>query len=205
MHFSSWGDRQREADMVLRLIVIGKPGVGKRSLINRFVNIQFLGNAAFLIEECTVARLKYKDTYILLLIQFSSLDTDVIMPKKLREQKLHLGIIVAYDTCDQESFKEAKTFVAQVMHPSNAAYIIVGTKQDILQENKVLFSTAKDFSDAFGIDCIETSSKDNLQVTYAFHSLVRQLFDRKMITRTVNQDYYKKQQQPPTNQRCNIS
>ena len=83
------------------------------------------------------------------------------------------GIIVVYDTTDNETFKHVKTWLDEIDRyaSENVNKLLVGNKSDLTPKRQVDTSVAKAFAEELNIPFLETSAKNATNNDYAFESI----------------------------------
>ncbi|CAL4162218.1 unnamed protein product, partial [Meganyctiphanes norvegica] len=90
------------------------------------------------------------------------------------------GVIVVYDTTDQRTFKNVKTWLQEIDRyaPKNVEKLLVGNKSDLIDKRVVDFEVAKKYSDSLNIPIIETSAKNAVNVDQAFMTMASNIKKR---------------------------
>lgn len=177
-----------------KVILCGNPGVGKTSILARYVDDQFseeynqtLG-ANFLIKEIEVSRVINK-----LRIKNPNLK------KNMKEFKLYfwdiggqqdklfsneyyfvqaVGAFVVYDVTNRESFDNIDFWIKKLKELSGEIpFIIIGNKIDKKDERIVSLEEARERADFYGVQYMETSAKSNENIDIAFESLSVQILN----------------------------
>ena len=87
------------------------------------------------------------------------------------------GIIVVYDVTDMESFNNVKQWLHEIDRyaSENVNKLLVGNKADLSSKRVVTTEQAREFAESLGIEFIETSAKDRLNVEEAFTMMASQI------------------------------
>lgn len=90
------------------------------------------------------------------------------------------GIILAYDVTDQNSFNNLGHWLNEInlYARGDVCKILVGCKNDCAAERAVQYYTAKAFADQRGLQLIETSARDGINVDEAFMAIAREIMRR---------------------------
>lgn len=167
----------RKADYLVKVIVIGDSGVGKTNMITRFCENHF------------------KDTYVATIGVDFKIKSLVVNDKKFKMQiwdtagqerfknitqtyyKGAAGIVMVYSITDHTSFTNIERWMQQIdTHaPENVSRVLVATKKDLESERAVTFQEGKDLADRYGIQFLEVSAKEGLQVKESFEALGREI------------------------------
>eukprot|EP00731_Ephydatia_muelleri_P027907 Em0019g780a len=162
----------------IKLAVIGDTGVGKTSLLLRFVNGTFTDTAS---ETAQVDKISCSIT-----IDGRKHDLDVwdtagqeqfggVTPSYYRKA---IGGIVVYDSTNEESFEDVEQWIEDVgtYADPKVKIILVGNKCDLKEKQVVDASNAQGMAKSKGILFIETSAKGDINVKQLFEMLVREIF-----------------------------
>lgn len=168
--------------VLLKVIILGDSGVGKTSLMNKFVNDKFSKQykatigADFLTKEILID---------------DKLVTMQIWDTAGQERFQSLGVafyrgadscVLVYDITDQKSFNSLELwmdeFIAQAAprNPKEFPFVCLGNKSDLAKtKRQVAFQRAKEWceKDNRNIPFFETSAKDNTNVEQAFQTVAR--------------------------------
>ena len=158
-----------------KMVIFGAEGVGKTSLVQRFVSDKFDTN-----YDSTLGHNVYEKKFKLEGINISLFIFDFggqLQFKSLRK-KMSEGADTAflvYDISSKESFDKLSEWRIEMLDISDdIPFILVGNKKDLAQERQVLNEEGKKLSEKIGaISFIETSAKTGEFVEDAFRSLTR--------------------------------
>jgi len=89
-------------------------------------------------------------------------------------------VILVYDVTDQVSFNNARQWLTEIERYAcgNVIKLLVGNKSDLASRRVVDTATGKEFADQFSLPFLEASAKDGSNVEKAFHTLVKDIFDK---------------------------
>ena len=165
----------------LKLILIGDSGVGKTSLLNRYMGEQFIPN-----QPCTInADFKIKSIRIDELTFAEIIIWDTCGQERYRSmtrqyfQDAH-GIILVYDVCDKRSFADLNIWLEEIKKNSikeNISIILCGNKIDLKFRN-TSFEEASTFAKNNDILYCETSSKEGFNIETAFEKLIKDIIEK---------------------------
>ena len=91
------------------------------------------------------------------------------------------GILLVYDVTDRGSFDNIRNWVAQIQQHAdlNVNKILVGNKVDVPEGKRVVSEEeGKRLADEYGIQCFQTSAKNNINVQEAFNAIARAVKQR---------------------------
>ena len=163
----------REAKVVL----LGDAGVGKSSLVLRFVNNNFRPFSEATIGASFMSKMIKVDGS---LIKFQIWDTagqekyHSLAPMYYRNAA---AAIIVYDITRKETFRTLKTWVEELKNrgPQDIAICIAGNKCDLENERKIPKGKVQEYCDQNGFLFVETSAKDDVNVQQIFIDLSKKI------------------------------
>lgn len=173
--------RDKTMEYIMKLVLLGEAGVGKTSLIYRFIEQRFSTD--------------FKSTLgVNLLKRVVDIDgNDVTCSiwdlggqeayKKLR--KLYLdgasGALVVYDVTSLESFEKLNDWLSSFREiRGDQPALLIGNKIDLEKRRKVTTEDAQAYADENNyIEFIEASAKTGENVETAFKNLIRKALNKK--------------------------
>jgi small GTP-binding protein len=155
-----------------KLVLLGEGAVGKSSLVVRFVRGEFTEypestiGAAFLTHTITIPP---NDDQV----KFEIWDTAGQERYRSLAPMYYRGAaaaVVVYDITSIESFNRAKTWVKELQSRGDTDIIIAlaGNKFDLADQRKVSTAEAVAYAEENGIIHMETSAKENINVSKLF-------------------------------------
>ena len=174
-------DRPSKVFYQFKLVLLGDSGVGKSSLLNRYMDEGFFPN-----QPCTInADFKIKS---LTIDEFSSAQItiwDTCGQERYRSMtgryfKGAHGIILMYDVADKRSFADLDIWLEEIKKNTikeDLSIILVGNKIDLKFRN-IKTEDAKNFADKNNLLYCETSSKEGLNVNNAFEMITKEIINK---------------------------
>ena len=174
-------DRPSKVFYQFKLVLLGDSGVGKSSLLNRYMDEGFFPN-----QPCTInADFKIKS---LTIDEFSSVQItiwDTCGQERYRSMtgryfKGAHGIILMYDVADKRSFADLDIWLEEIKKNTikeDLSIILVGNKIDLKFRN-IKTEDAKNFADKNNLLYCETSSKEGLNVNNAFEMITKEIINK---------------------------
>ena len=85
------------------------------------------------------------------------------------------GCILVYDITDRQSFQDVETWLGEVRQhaSSNIVKILVGNKSDLKDQRQVSYEEGKQFAESLGMQLLETSAKEKINIDEAFNVLTK--------------------------------
>lgn len=172
----------KEKELVVRLLLLGDSGVGKTSLIHRFVKGAFKSTIMTAGVDFTVSHITVDGKKVKLQIWDTA-----------GQERFHVitrayykgvdGIILLYDVSDvagAESFHNVRYWmdtIRQHGNPTGVEKVLVGNKVD-LPAPKIEASRGRALADQFGLKFFETSAKTGSGVKQMFTTITRDIVKR---------------------------
>lgn len=87
------------------------------------------------------------------------------------------GIIIVYDVTDEESFKNVSTWLNDIDRYAcpTVSRLLVGNKCDLTAKRVIEYSKGKELADSLGIQFMETSAKNSINVDNAFREMTKEI------------------------------
>lgn len=161
----------------VKVVLLGDTGVGKSSLVLRFVTNNFKPYSESTIGASFMSKMIMVDGKP---IKFQIWDT-------AGQEKYHslapmyyrgaAAAIIVYDITRSNTFKTLKNWVEELMAqgPPDIAIAIAGNKADLADQREVESSAAAAYAQEIGAMYLETSAKDDLNVHDIFVQLSHRL------------------------------
>ncbi|CDS13562.1 hypothetical protein LRAMOSA05738 [Lichtheimia ramosa] len=184
----------------VKLVLLGESGVGKSSLVHRFVNRDYEANreptigAAFLTQRCHL-----EDR----VIKFEIWDTagqerfHSLAPMYYRNAQ---AAIIVYDVTKASTLEKAKSWVKELQRQANSSIVIAlaGNKLDLVEsegeedddsdenERQVPEEDARAYADEAGLVFMETSAKTSKNVDVMFTEIAKKIPHEHLISANRN-------------------
>jgi GTPase SAR1 family protein len=195
-----------------RVVLLGAPGSGQASLIDRFVDDSF--DEKKYNSETFYSKFKTHDVPHPPLNPKSPMLTaqppeavrltltaplrrtdDRFAPRFDNTHSVNIVMIV-YDITDRVSFDKVPDFLNQVArYYSDPQILLVGNKSDLESRRVVIFEELESLARKYNCNCIETSAKDGVNVKKAFESMVSSWLS-KVSKANPNQQEVKSEEKP---------
>ena len=165
----------------LKLILIGDSGVGKTSLLSRYMDEEFIPNL-----PCTInADYKIKSIRIDELTSAEITIWDTCGQERYRSMTKQYfkdahGIILVYDVCDKRSFTDLNIWLEEIKKNSikeDISIILCANKIDLKFRN-TSFEEGSTFAKNNDILYCETSSKDGINIESVFENVTKDIIDK---------------------------
>ena len=165
----------------LKLILIGDSGVGKTSLLSRYMDEAFTPN-----KPCTVtADYKIKSIKIDPLTTVEITIWDTCGQEKYRAMTKQYfkdahGIILMFDVCDKRSFSDLDIWLDEIKKNTpkdDVSIVLCGNKIDLNFRN-ITFEEANNFAQKNGLLYSETSAKEGNNIEVAFENVTKDIIQK---------------------------
>ena len=173
-------DTSPEYDFLFKLLLIGNSGVGKSSLLLRFVDEQFReGYHSTIGVDFKIKTIDMDAKVVKLQIWDTAGQERFHTITKTYYKGAH-GIIVVYDITDRDSFTAVSQWMEEI--DKNASHsadkILVGNKCDDHKNRTISYEEGKELAEHFGIRFIETSARETRNVAEAFSLMAKEIKER---------------------------
>mmetsp|Transcript_3791 Transcript_3791/g.4203 ORF Transcript_3791/g.4203 Transcript_3791/m.4203 type:complete len:214 (-) Transcript_3791:173-814(-) len=177
----------KEYQSDFNIALIGNRGVGKRSLVHRFVDDTYTNqypegeekvrNDSKGEEKISIKEINIKGEKIRLHVCANQSRPSQMINAHTPYRGYH-GILLLFDITRRESFHYSMWNWLQEIQRygrEDAQTILVGTKCDLTANRVIGYDTAKEVADGLEMSFIETSAKNSTNVTEAFELLVSKI------------------------------
>jgi small GTP-binding protein len=164
---------------ILKICLLGDAGVGKTSLVYRFIENKFRENYKSTLGVNLLKKDLTFDKYGGVSAQIWDLGGQESF-KSLR--KLYLeganGALIIFDTTKRKTFEKVNEW-AQSFRESrgNRPLLLIGNKIDLAESQKVDQNEAKDYANKNSMNFLLTSAKTGENVEVAFKDLIKTVLD----------------------------
>ena len=163
-----------------KLLLIGDLGVGKSSVILRYIEDYFSGTLMSSIGvDFKTKQIEINDRLIKMQIW------DTAGHEKFRTittsyYKSAHAIIVLYDITDSNSFEHIKNWMTDIdkFAKQGVLKLLIGNKIDLNENRKVTKEAGQALANKYGINFFEVSAKDNINIDELFIDVAKSLLER---------------------------
>lgn len=157
----------------IKIVLLGESGVGKSSIVLRFVTNTFKPYSESTIGASFMTKLMKVDD---IMIKYHIWDTagqekyHSLAPMYYRGASV---AIVVYDITNKESFRTVKKWINELKQygPEDILIVIVGNKSDLDKKRKIPIMQAKAYAEEINAIYLETSAKDNNNILELFQNI----------------------------------
>lgn len=175
------------------ILLIGQLGVGKTSLIYKFIGDSSNYHSQHQVEELHTTQVSSRrfnvpctehSKYQQISILDSTSLTELYSSRKAEQIKNASAILFAYLVSDRESFEalEYNIEAIQMITGENfPPFVVAGTKQDMYHGYQVLYQEGEELAAKYGaVGFYEVSSQENRHVDEAFAPLVQSVLKKRL-------------------------
>jgi Ras-related protein Rab-8A len=168
-------------DYLIKLLIIGDSGVGKTCFLLRFSDDNFTASHLTTIGIDFKLKTMEIDGKTIKLQIWDTAGQERFRTITQTYYKGAMGIILAYDCTDENSFNNIRNWVQQIkMHASdNVSKVLIGNKCD-RPDKKISTEQGEALANELGIKFFETSAKTNINVNETFKFIAKEIKDRRM-------------------------
>jgi Ras-related protein Rab-1A len=174
-----------EYDYLFKLLLVGNSGVGKSSILFRFTDDIFPESYAPTIGiDFKTRTIKVDGKNVKLQIWDTAGQERFNAIQSTYYRGAH-GVIIVYDITDVDYLNNIKHLVSEIDKYAipNIKKILVGNKSDLESERVATTEEVQNYADTSGIQFIETSAKNNVNVENVFLNISEEI-----IKVNINQD-----------------
>ncbi|KAJ3429248.1 gtp-binding protein rheb [Anaeramoeba flamelloides] len=158
-----------------KVVVLGSKGVGKTSIIQRFVSDGFVNEYTPTIENTFQKTLTFNGMkYDLTLVDTRGQDkyaTSITSYTGATD-----GFVLIYNICDSKSFELVSTLNEEIQFETGGtALIIVGNMTDLGNERQISTDQGKKLAEKLNCGFVECSAKDNININGVFEAILDQI------------------------------
>ena len=163
----------------IKIVVLGKMGVGKSSLTYRYINNKCPAKHDCTIEDMIINQAKIDDK----LFKIEIVDTYKVddYPQML-DMWINFGdgFLLVFAINDKNSFDLIPSKIECIIkqkHDEAFPMILIGNKQDLTNNREVSYDEAKKLADSWNMEYIETSAQTNFNCDEAFENLAVKIYE----------------------------
>ena len=171
---------EQEAQIVLKLLLLGDSSVGKTSILLKYISNKF--------DESSISTVGVD--YMDKIIDYNKFKIKLQIWDTSGEEKFRTitknfyrnadGLLVVFDLTKKESYDHIKSWINEAKENNDKLKtILIGNKLDLKDERIVAIDVAKQFAEKNNLKYIETSAKDGTNINESFQAIIDLLFDGK--------------------------
>lgn len=173
-----------------KIVILGHSGVGKTSMVNRYVRGQFLTSTTATIGAAFMKKtLLVDDWRVVLQIWDTAGQERFRSMAPMYYRGAHAAILV-FDATDRESFDKVGSWVDELQSHANTelVLVLVANKSDLVDSSSpsdsvVTFKEGSAFANSINAPFFQTSAKTGKGIEDLFHHVARALVGQEMSLR----------------------
>ncbi|MHA1270627.1 MAG: Rab family GTPase [Candidatus Helarchaeota archaeon] len=161
------------------IILFGNLGVGKTSLVERYINNRFQENYVSMIGYNVYEKEIQYETHSIIIMIYDVGGQEEFRNLRMKYAEGAQSAILIYDITDKDSFKKIEMWRNDLIEfAGNIPYVIIGNKIDLKNKRVVSYEELSELATQLkAIDFFETSAKTGEGVEYAFNKLAIKLYE----------------------------
>jgi len=166
-----------EYDYLFKILLIGDSGVGKSSILNRYVDNTYLENNMSTIGvDFKIKTINIDDKLIKLQLWDTAGQERFRVITSSYYRGVH-GIIIVYDVTNEESFKNVDFWLSEIKKYGlpDIVKILIGNKSDRIDKKVIEYTTGQEYANEFDMKFTETSAKNNSNIEDIFINLTKEI------------------------------
>jgi len=166
-------------DYIFKYITIGNSGVGKSSIVSRYLNDSFnIEHEITLGVEFAIKNIKINNTRIKIQL-WDTAGQECFKSITRQYFRESAGVILVYDIANRKSYEDAKLWLIDVLKANvNPEIIFIGNKNDLDHKREVTFDEGLEYAKLNNMLFTEISAKSNTGIKYVFNSLAENILTK---------------------------
>ncbi|KAF2069652.1 hypothetical protein CYY_009028 [Polysphondylium violaceum] len=168
----------------VKIVILGAGSVGKSAITIQYVNGEFIDYYDPTIEDMYRKVIEINNEHYMLEIMDTAGTENFLVMRDLYIRNGQ-GFFMVYSITAKSTFYELEAIKDQISrikdtNTCNIPMVIIGNKCDLEKDRQVKSSEGEELVKKWGgnIDFLETSAKDNTNISIAFEQLVKQIISK---------------------------
>jgi len=163
--------------IVFNILFLGNIGVGKTSIIKRYINNDYYNITCSTIGVDFFIKTIEKDNKIYKMHIWDAAGNEKFTPLLYSYYKESALAVLVYDMTDTESFIEIENWINKyyTINNINKSILIVGNKSDLIRKKHVSSEIGEQLAAKYNTKYIEVSSKLNLNIDEIFNKIIENI------------------------------
>jgi len=166
-------------DYVFKYITLGNSGVGKSSIVSRYINDTFnTDHEITLGVEFAIKNIIINDTKIKIQL-WDTAGQEYFKSITKQYYRDSAAVILVYDIANRKSFDDAKLWLADILKVNtNPEIMLIGNKNDLEYKREVLYTEGETFAKENNMLFTELSAKTNNELSFIFNTLATNILNK---------------------------
>uniref|UniRef100_H2YTE6 Uncharacterized protein n=1 Tax=Ciona savignyi TaxID=51511 RepID=H2YTE6_CIOSA len=165
-------------DYLIKVVVVGDSGVGKSQLVARFTRNEFSTNSRQTIGVEFATKTIQVDSRMICAQLWDTAGEERYRALASAYYRGAVGVLLVYDVTNPKSFQNLAHWLSEIKAFTipTCQVLMVGNKIDLKGMRKISEPQGKTFANTNGMDYVETSALECLNVDISFTTLVRGIY-----------------------------
>ena len=178
---------------VLKIVVLGDSTVGKTSIINAYLNMEFnQGMLSNICSEKFTKKMKMDDGNEMKMLIWDTAGQERFRSITTSTIKNAQGIVLVFDLTQKDTFDNLGRWIEEIKNNSNKTTVLLGNKCDLLDNIVVTDNEAKNFAYSNQMEYYSTSAKENININEVFNYICKKAYEQNKDTIGMGLDRDKK-------------
>ena len=173
---------EKEEEIIFKIITLGDSGVGKTSIINRYIKGKFSDNiTSNLGVNFSYKNLTFNKTQKIMLKLYDTCGQEKYRASVKSYYKNADGVLFIFGLDDKESFDHLKDWMESFnkeCSKENIPKVLVGNKCDLEIDKELDENLIKEFAKENKIEYIKASAKDDKNINALFEELGKMIYKK---------------------------
>ena len=165
---------------IIRLALLGDGAVGKTSIINRFMNLEFREEFISTIGwDKMTTKVKLENGEEMKLSIWDTAGQERFHASAFKVVRKSQGIALVFDLTQKKTFDGIANWLEVIKDNfNNVSIVLLGNKCDCKEKREVTEEDTKKMIERFKLPYFETSAKENINITEAIQKLANDVYKK---------------------------
>ena len=173
--------------LIIKILIVGDPGVGKSNFIYRYTKDKFSANKLSTVGfESNIKEIEIAEKKVIVQLWDSAGQEKYKSITKNLFTRVQ-GIIILYDITNKKSFTNIQNWIKLIKETNDSIpYVLAGNKCDLTNQRAVEEEEAIKFSQENNIIFMETSAKQDINIIDCVNSFVQKIITSENFIRNIS-------------------
>ena len=165
---------------IIRLAILGDSAVGKTSIINTFMNIEFKEEFVTTVGwDKMVTKVKLENGEDIKLSVWDTAGQERFRASALKVVRKSQGIALAFDLTEKKTFDNVVNWLNIIKDNfNNVPIVLMGNKCELNEKRQIKKEEAEELAKNHHLPYFETSAKLNININEAFQKLANDVYKK---------------------------